>query len=71
MRREENSEIVEFADQTVRAVPYDMPVIGYGAVNPSLDSKNNAIINTLRLWQAEPIEEFNFNLFNEQNMILQ
>lgn len=66
MRREENSEIVEFADQTVRAVPYDMPVIGYGAVNPSLDSKNNAIINTLRLWQAEPIEEFNFNLFNEQ-----
>jgi len=66
VRREENSEIVEFADQTVRAVPYDMPVIGYGAVNPSLDSKNNAIINTLRLWQAEPIEEFNFNLFNEQ-----
>lgn len=80
VRREEESQIVEFADQVVRAVPYDMPVIGYGAnaktnsqmssisktEGSNLDSASNAIINTLRLWQAEPIEKFNFALFNEQ-----
>ena len=32
-----------------------MPVIGYGKT-----------VNTLRLWQAEPIEAFNFELFNNQ-----
>ncbi len=31
----------------VRAVPYDVPVIGY----------NNNVVNTLRLWYAEPCEE--------------
>ena len=51
--------IIEFADQRVRAVPYDMPIIGY-------DTKN---INTLRLWQAEPIEEFDFKAFNNQEYI--
>ena len=30
VRREEDAVEVRFADQTVRAVPYDMPVIGYG-----------------------------------------
>lgn len=38
------------------AVPYDMPIIGYDTTN----------IGTLRLWQSEPIEEFDFNLFNDQ-----
>lgn len=56
VRREEETQIVEFADQAVKAVPYDMPVIGYGGKT----------INTLRLWQAEPMEEFDFELFNEQ-----
>ncbi len=48
--------IIEYADQTVKAVPYDMPVIGYNTDN----------IGTLRLWQCEPVEEFDFDLFNAQ-----
>ena len=56
VRREEDKVKINFKGQSVWAVPYDTPVIGYGA----------ATINTLRLWQAEPIEEFNFDLFNAQ-----
>ena len=56
VRREEDKVRIDFKGQSVWAVPYDSPVIGYGA----------AKINTLRLWQAEPIEEFNFDLFNDQ-----
>lgn len=56
VRREEEKLKVTFKDQTVYAVPYDMPVIGYGA----------GCVNTLRLWQAEPIHEFDFSLFNDQ-----
>ena len=48
--------LVEFKNQQVYAVPYDMPVIGYGGKR----------INTLRLWQAEPVNGFDFQLFNEQ-----
>lgn len=57
VRREEDAVRVTFADQTVNAVPYDMPIIGYGTRN----------VGTLRLWQAEPLEEFNFTLFNDQH----
>ena len=48
---------VKFADQTIRAVPYDMPIIGYKTKN----------IGTLRLWQAESLTSFDFNEFNEQH----
>lgn len=37
---------------------HDTPVIGYGMKT----------VNTLRLWQAEPFQAFDFNLFNAQNM---
>jgi starch phosphorylase len=56
VRRDEESLLVRFAGQTVRAVPYDMPIIGYGGGS----------INTLRLWQSEAVEEFDFEKFNEQ-----
>ena len=56
IRREEEAVTIYFADQTVRAVPYDMPVIGWGGI----------CINTLRLWQAEPVQAFDFQLFNDQ-----
>ncbi len=56
IRKEDEAVEVKFTDETVRAVPYDMPVIGYNTDN----------IGTLRLWQAEPIEEFDFDLFNDQ-----
>ena len=55
VRRLEDAVTVQFADQTVVAVPYDMAIIGYGTKN----------INTLRLWQAEAVSEFNFLQFNE------
>ena len=55
LRKESESQIVEFKDMKVRAVPYDMPIIGY-------DTKN---INTLRLWQSEAILDFDFKKFNE------
>ena len=55
-RRSSHEVLVKFADQTVRAVPYDMPVLGYQTDN----------IGTLRLWQSEAVEDFNFHLFNEQ-----
>ena len=42
-RREDESVLVKFSDFTARAVPYDMPIIGYGGKT----------INTLRLWQSE------------------
>lgn len=56
VRKEDASVLVLFADQTVRAIPYDMPIIGY-------DTKH---VSTLRLWQAEALEPFDFTLFNEQ-----
>ncbi len=56
VRREEDAVTVAFADQTVRAVPYDMPILGYGTNH----------VGTLRLWQAEPPESFDFALFNAQ-----
>ena len=56
IRRESEKVLVEFKNQQVYAVPYDMPVIGYGGKR----------INTLRLWQAEPVNGFDFQLFNEQ-----
>lgn len=57
IRREDEAVLVRFADQTVNAVPYDMPVIGYGRRS----------IGTLRLWQAEPLTPFDFGLFNDQD----
>ena len=45
IKSENDSVFVEFADLTVKAVPYDVPIIGYKSNN----------INTLRLWQSEPI----------------
>ena len=56
LRREDEAVTVEFRNQTIKAVPYDVPVIGYGTHN----------VGTLRLWQAEPLKAFDFNLFNDQ-----
>ena len=56
IRRPSESVIVHFEDGDVMAVPYDTPIIGYGTNN----------INTLRLWKAEPVVPFDFDLFNDQ-----
>ena len=52
-KRREN--FVQEGYQCVRAVPYDLPVVGYG----------NNIVNTLRIWDAEPIQEFNLDSFDK------
>lgn len=55
-RREIEAVNVNFKGETVRAVPYDMPIIGYGGKT----------VNNLRLWQAESDEPFDFELFDKQ-----
>ncbi len=37
------------------AVPYDMPIVGYG----------NGIVNTLRIWDAQPVECFSLDSFDK------
>ena len=41
--------------RSVIAVPYDMPVVGYG----------NNVVNTLIIWDAEPVNTFNLESFNK------
>ena len=41
--------------QSVRAVPYDLPIVGYG----------NDVVNTLRIWDAEPMNTFNLESFDK------
>ena len=59
VRREEDAVEVTMAGQTVRAVPYDMPVIGYG---------KEGKIGRLRLWQAEAAEQFDFDVYKEKGI---
>ena len=59
IRKDDETQIIKFSDMTVKAVPYDVPIIGYRTKN----------INTLRLWQCEALREFDFNLFNNQQYI--
>ncbi len=41
--------------QSVKAIPYDLPIVGYG----------NGIVNTLRIWDAEPVECFKLESFDK------
>ena len=56
IRHEEEQRHVHYADLTVRAVPYDIAITGYRTDN----------VGTLRLWKAEPMEEFDYDAFNSQ-----
>ena len=56
IRRPEEAVTVSMKTGDVLAVPYDMPVVGYGMKN----------VGTLRLWQTESLHEIDFPLFNEQ-----
>ncbi len=74
LRRPEYTEIVKFGGyvdvetdekgrqhfvqkgyQSVRAVPCDLPVVGYG----------NNVVNTLRIWDAEPMNSFHLDSFDK------
>lgn len=50
-----NTSFIHDGYQSVRAVPYDMPIIGY----------NNGIVNTLMIWDAEPVECFELDSFDK------
>ncbi len=41
--------------QSVKAIPYDLPIVGYG----------NGIVNTLRIWDAQPVECFKLDSFDK------
>ena len=56
IRRASEQRLVHFDDMDVRAIPYDMPITGYGTDN----------VGTLRLWKSEPIDEFDYDAFNSQ-----
>ena len=58
-RRYNHTVKITFPEHTVLAVPYDVPVIGYGTNN----------VGTLRLWQCEAEEELDFNAFNDQDYL--
>ena len=56
IRRVDEAVVVPMKTGDVLAVPYDMPVIGFGAEN----------VGTLRLWQCESRHEIDLPLFNQQ-----
>lgn len=58
-RCDEDTVLINFNGQTVKAVPYDMPIFGCKTEN----------VGTLRLWQSEPVKEFDFDTFNRQNYL--
>ncbi len=57
MRKDEygRDKFVQENYQSVLAVPYDLPVVGY----------NNNVVNTLRIWDAEAIDTFNLDSFDK------
>ncbi len=56
-RKDENGKerFVQEGYNSVRAVPYDIPIVGY----------ENNVVNTLRIWDAEAIDNFNLNSFDK------
>ena len=49
------SNFVQEGYQSVKAIPYDLPIVGYG----------NGIVNTLRIWDAEAVECFQLDSFDK------
>ena len=50
-----NNVLTQEGYQSVKAVPFDVPIVGYG----------NGIVNTLRIWDAEPVECFQLDSFDK------
>ncbi len=49
------TKFVQEGYQSVKAIPYDMPIVGY----------NNNVVNTLMIWDAEPMECFELDSFDK------
>ena len=56
LRRADEAVLVRMRTGDVLAIPYDMPIVGYGAKN----------VGTLRLWQCESPHEIDIDAFNRQ-----
>ena len=48
-------EFIQRDYQAIKAIPYDMPIVGYG----------NNVVNTLRIWDAEACQTFNLDSFDK------
>ena len=46
--------------QSVLAIPYDMPIVGYG----------NHVVDSLMIWDAQPKEEFSLDSFDRGEMCI-
>lgn len=55
VRENGKEQFVQEGYQSVLAVPYDMPIIGYG----------NNVVNTLRIWDAQAINTFSLDSFDK------
>ena len=55
MDKEGRKHFVQDGCNSIRAVPYDLPIVGYG----------NNVVNTLRIWDAEAIQNFNLDSFDK------
>ena len=55
MKEDGNYEFIHENYREVRAVPYDMPILGY----------DNGVVNSLMIWDAEPMEEFQLSSFDK------
>ena len=51
----QRNSFVQEGYQSVMAVPYDLPIVGY----------NNNVVNTLRIWDAQPMNTFNLEAFDK------
>ena len=49
------NDFIQEGYQSVRAIPYDLPVVGYG----------NNVVDTLRIWDAEAINDFQLDSFDK------
>ena len=49
------NDFIQEGYQSVRAIPYDLPVVGY----------NNNVVDTLRIWDAEAINDFQLDSFDK------
>ncbi len=54
-QKEGRNQFIQEGYSAIRAVPYDLPVVGYG----------NNVVNTLRIWDAEASQEFNLESFDK------
>lgn len=51
--------VVQDGYRSVKAIPYDLPIVGYG----------NNVVNTLRIWDAESVQRFMLDSFNKGDYI--